>query len=364
MERIRKMPTEKEMLEKLLSGALIMAPLSLRPITNELPGDRNSRFDAYIEASWKGKKAKFAVECKSISTPKAFQQGTIYLKASPLPKGYWPLLYLPFLNADQLKTLEKVEISGIDMCGNGFVIVPDKFAVFRTGMKNLFSTSTPIKNIYRMSSSMAARIFLVIPSFDSVSTIQGKVNSYNILARPGAMSLSTVSKVLKVLEEDLIIERSSTIRLLQADKLLDKLCENYGPPKVTKRLRLRVPEQEKSVQSLVGEQAGELRLVVVATGKSSVSRYAVMQRDEPFSIYCPRSDLLVSRLNVGQSDRFPNLEIVETEDERVYFDAQRDAEFWWSSPIQVYLELMSGDKRDKETAVQVRSLLIAQSEKQ
>ena len=76
------------------------------------------------------------------------------------------------------------------------------------------------------------------------------------------------------------------------------------------------------------------------------------------SIYCPRLETLLDRLPGTQSDRFPNTELVETEDETVYFDAQQEGNLWWASPVQVYLELMAGDKRDRETAEQVRSLIL------
>ena len=49
---------------------------------------------------------------------------------------------------------------------------------------------------------------------------------------------------------------------------------------------------------------------------------------------------------------------METEDETVYFDAREERDFWWASPVQVYLELMAGDKRDQETAEQVKSLIL------
>ena len=57
------------------------------------------------------------------------------------------------------------------------------------------------------------------------------------------MSLSTVSKSLKTLEEDLIVERNDIIRLLQPDKLLEKLSENYAPPNIKERVRLKVQEE-------------------------------------------------------------------------------------------------------------------------
>jgi hypothetical protein len=77
------------------------------------------------------------------------------------------------------------------------------------------------------------------------------------------------------------------------------------------------------------------------------------------SAYCPRLDELLERLPGSRTDRFPNLELIETEDETAYFDAREVDGFWWSSPVQTYLELMAGDKRDQETAQQVRSLLLA-----
>ena len=73
------------------------------------------------------------------------------------------------------------------------------------------------------------------------------------------------------------------------------------------------------------------------------------------SVYCPRLEMLLERLSGSRSDRFPNLELLETEDETVYFDARQGGNFWWASPVQVYLELMAGDKRDRETAEPVKS---------
>jgi len=46
------------------------------------------------------------------------------------------------------------------------------------------------------------------------------------------------------------------------------------------------------------------------------------------------------------------------QDETVYFDARQEEDFRWASPVQVYLELMAGDKRDRDTAEQVKSFLL------
>ena len=361
MKRIRKIPTEREMIEQLRMGRVSLPPLSFRLLKGGPQAGGNLYFDALVEASWGESIAKFAVECKSLSTPKAFQDGLNLLKTSSVPEGCRPLLLVPFLNERKLQELEREKISGIDLCGNGVVVIPEMFAVFRSGEKNRFTSSAPIKNIYRKNSSMVGRVFLLRSGYETVQDICAEINRRNLLVKrwdKKAMSLSTVSKALKTLQEDLIISREDTIRLLQPDKLLQKLSENYAPPNIKERIRLKVPERIGTIEELLGKESQALGLPLAAAGMSSVSRYAVMQRGDLLSVYCPRLDILLERLSGSQSDRFPNLELIETEDETVYFDGREEENFWWASPVQVYLELMAGDKRDQETAEQVNSYII------
>jgi len=361
MVKIRKLTTQREIIEQLRRGKISLPPLSFRFLEVQPKADGNRRLDAFVEASWRDSTARFAVECKSISTPKAFQDGLNLMKSLSLPKGYRPMIIMPFLSEQQLQGLEREGISGIDLCGNGVVIVPGKFAVFRSGEKNLFSSSAPIKNIYRKNSSMVGRVFLARSVYDTVQEICSEINQRNMLVqrwdkRP--MSLSTVSKSLKNLDEDLIVERKGIIRLLQPDKLLEKLSANYVPPKIKELVRLKVPSESATIEELLLKQSQALNLPLVAAGTSSVAQFAVMQRGDLLSVYCPRLEMLLERLSGSQSDRFPNLELIETEDETVYFDARQEGKFWWASPVQVYLELMVGDKRDRETAEQVKSFLL------
>ena len=349
------------MLEQLRRGKVSLPPLSFRFLEYKPVRADNLRVDAFIEASWRKVKARFAVECKSLSTPKAFQAGLDRLKSLSLPRGCQPLLFMPFLNESQLEGLEREAISGIDLCGNGVVIVPGRFAIFRSGKPNRFSSSALIKNIYRRNSSMVGRVFLARSGFGGVQEICREINSRNRLVNlwgKKPMNLSTVSKSLQTLEQDLIIERGDGIRLLQPDQLLEKLAENYAPPKIKERVRLKVPEVEGAVEEMLGKKSRELKLPLAVTGLSSVARYAAMQRGDMLSVYCPFLEKLLEQLPGSRSDRFPNLELVETDDETVYFDIRADGYFGWASPVQVCLELMAGDKRDRETAEQVKSFIL------
>jgi hypothetical protein len=125
------------------------------------------------------------------------RNGLNFLKTSSFPSGSGPLLFLPFLSDRQLQELEREEISGIDLCGNGVVIVPYLFAVFRSGAKNRFPSSAPIKNIYRRKSSMVGRVFLIRSTYESVQEIFVEINRRNMFMRrwdSKPMSFSTVSK--------------------------------------------------------------------------------------------------------------------------------------------------------------------------
>jgi len=355
------MPTEKEMLDQLRQRKVQIPPLTFSFLDDHLHVGENKRIDAYIEAKWKRKSARFAVECKALSTPKFFQNSINFLKSLPLPQNYFPMLFMPFLSERQLKELEREGISGIDLCGNCVVVYPGTFSVFRSGGKNRFPSSALIKNIYRKNSSMVGRGFFVYSAFQTVQDIRATINQRNLLVKrwnKKPMSLSTVSKVLKTMVEDLIITRNETIRLLQPDKLLEKLRENYNPPVVKERIRLKIPENNTSILKLLSEQSQQLELPLIASGTSSVTRYTVMQRGDLLTVYCPKVEMLLERLPGSQSNRFPNLELLETEDEPVYFDARQEDGFWWASPLQVYMELMAGDKRDQETAEQLKALIL------
>jgi hypothetical protein len=356
------MPTESEMLDQLRQGRVQLPPLTFSFIDNQLDVGEGKRIDAYIEAKWQRKSARFAVECKALSTPKAFQTGINYLQSLPLPKNVFPLLFMPFLSEGQLKELERKKISGIDLCGNCVVVSPGTFSVFRSGGRNLFPSSALIKNIYRKNSSMVGRGFFIYSNFQTVQDIRATINQRNFLVNlwnKKPMSLSTVSKVLKTMVEDLIITRNETIRLLQPDKLLEKLLENYIPPVVKKRVRLKIPKTNEPILKLLFEKSQQLNLPLIASGTSSVTRYTVMQRGELLTVYCPKVEMLLERLPGSQSNQFPNLELLETQDEPVYFDARQEDGFWWASPLQVYLELKAGDKRDQETAEQLKALILS-----
>jgi len=208
---------------------------------------------------------------------------------------------------------------------------------------------------------VVARAFLAVPEFVSVSEALEAINR-----RGARVSLATVSKVCARLDEDLVIERKRDkarggvrLRLLQPDKLLDLLATNYAGPDVTGSLTGKTPLSPEELRNeLKRWQEANRR---ARGGDRGRVRHGIRRhgpRAGAAVLYC--SDLAGLRSFLGErlreTERFPNVTLLETRDDFVYFDARPGLV---ASPVQTYLELSAGDKRDRETAEQVRRAVLA-----
>jgi hypothetical protein len=351
----RKIPLELDMVQLLRQGQVQLPPLSFS--VESLREAQDKRIDAFVRLDWGSRRYRFVAECKRLWTPKAVSEATSQVRRYARPPEFYPLVVVPYLPDDRLAELLAEGVSGVDLCGNGVVVVPNELLVYRTGRPNRFRSEAAIKNVFRGESSLVGRSFLLVPDYGSVQDARREIEK-----RGGSVALSTVSKVCKSLESMLVIERvkgtrsaARRLRLLQPDKLLDLLAANYVAPVVTRdvpgKTRLK-PEAFRA--ALTG--AGNAR--VIQTGLGSVESYAVMAKEPTQYFYC--SDLDATLRTLGDAfeptERFAAVTLYETKDDTVYFDARPGLV---ASPVQVYLELMAGDKRTRETAEQVRRAILA-----
>jgi hypothetical protein len=90
----------------------------------------------------------------------------------------------------------------------------------------------------------------------------------------------------------------------------------------------------------------------------SESKYVLSASTDVTTFYVTSVDAVLEELPFRPGRRFANVEFVETDDPRVYFDARDTQGFPWASPLQIYLELSTGGKREREAAEQLRTDLI------
>jgi hypothetical protein len=346
------LPTEKDIVTRLRRGEVAFPPFAI-----EWEDPLSEAIDGVLCLKWQKNLIRFAAACKRVSNPKAVDAAAEQARTYARAAGLRPLVVFPFLDEAALTRLEEREVSGIDLCGNGLVIVPGEWYVRRTGSPNRFRAEGAIKNVYRGGSSVVARLFLAKPEFDSV---QGALAE--LVRRGGRVTLATVSKVCKRLEEDLIVERKrggvTSLRLIQPEKLIDRLAADFVAPVVTTRVAGKLQGIDGTAfRAQLREWAEKSNNQVAQNGASAIAAYAVMARSGPEEYYC--TDVAGAVRALGKwfqpTERFATVNLLETSNDEVYFDRRDDLT---ASPVQTFLELSAGDKRDQETAVQVRKVIL------
>jgi hypothetical protein len=352
------MESEREILEYARSGKLQFPPLHFDVVGESIPRDW-LRADLLLEGSWQDKKQLFVAEVKRYSSDKNVSDAADQATKNAQVIGGLPLVITPWFSREQLLELERRGVSGLDLCGNGIVIVPGEMLVLKTGQPNKFPASRLIRRVYEGTSSLVARVFLLQPYYERVSDIVDEIK-----ARRGSITISTVSKALKQLEQDMVVKRAGhQIKLLQAEKLLDRLAANHRKPAVQPPLRCKVTTPKKGpIEIILADAAERAKERVVLTGESSVNYYASLAVDPVVSFYCSnfeKLDLQKYGCQIDFSSRFPNVEIYKTDAEEVYFDARKIDRSWVSSPVQTYCELATSDKRGIEAAQDVARTIIS-----
>lgn len=343
---------------------------------------KRTRPDAELELEWQGKRRRFIVEYKASATPRqvdvALTQLRDYLReygttpdvdVQPATRDRFRMFLAPYLSPAILERLIREGVSGIDLSGNGVVIIPGEWFVMRTGNENRYPSSAPIKNIYRGRSSLVCRALLLRAEYPSVGAIVDALRDDK--GGNTGVTQATVSKVLKTLQEELLITRagegrSSSIRLTQPGELLDRLVRNYQQPKTSRILRgvpvRTIPGDEDDVSETtpMAIMAAAAERAGVRYAIDQVASYASFPGSEEVRIYVQSLAPIIDADAIREDDRFATVRLVETRDPTAYFDTRVVGGTSRVSPIQVYLELANGTKREREISDTVRARILSE----
>lgn len=315
--------------------------------------------DALLNIAWKSGAEKFVAEILGQATPKQIETKILRLEKftdsmdggrAARGKRLYPLVVAPYLNEKTLNRLAEAEISGIDLSGNGVVVIPDKLFVYRTGEKNKFLSSAPIKNVFRGTSSLVARVFFSKSEYENVGEILNEVTT-----RGGKITFPTVSKVLKTLEEELLVGKTATVRLLDAKKLLDLLIKNYRRPQIRRTLSVKCADLSPALEKML--ENAKKRNTPFAWDYPA--RYTVMPSDSSaMKIYTESINDLLKEVDFAETSRFPDIVLLETDEPTVYFDRRKEKDSYFLSPLETYLQLFSQGKREQEAAILMTDKLL------
>ena len=354
------MLSERRIIDMIRSGDLKFPPLKLNLRKMEVQA-KGWICDVLLDAKWEGQSFRFAAEVKRYSSDKSVADAILQSKRLANELSVLPMVITPWLSEEQLEKLQAELVSGIDLSGNGVVIVPGKLMIVKSGKPNAYPDTRAVKNVYEGTSSLVGRVFLVRPVFSSVNEIVEEIRS-----RSGSITQPTVSKALKQLEADVTVWRGKEgIKLLQADKLLERLMQNWKAPGRLDTISGKLSASGEEIVRVISSAATKAEAEIVMTGSCSVGAYATMAREDLFEFYCdvdPTKIIYALGKKVDLSSRFPNFRLIRTSDPLVYFDKRLEEQKLFASPVQCYLELMQGDKREKETGLQVKKFILKEVE--
>lgn len=343
--------SEASMLSRFQVGTVLLPPLVVKSCI-VLGG--NEKADARVELSLPGEPEgfRFVVESKARATPQTIQLAIAQAK-SATKAGEWPMIQVPYLSPERLEELERDGVSGVDLCGNGVVLVPRRLCVVRSGAPNRYRDSRPLINPYRGRSAMVARMLLQRPKWQSLSELAAAIQKAGVV-----LSLPQTSKAVQAMTDDLIVAKSAgVIALNEPLRLLDKLGSEWRKPLVRARQALRLPEGMDWADVL--SRSPLLKWAV--TGESSVTRYAMFSQGGPRRIAVSSLPLALALLG-GTSESVPNfadVELVETDEVGFFFGNETDEKrIRWASRLQTWLELQSGDARQQDAAKDLREQIL------
>ena len=340
-------PTSEQAIDAALNG-LGTPPFSVVASEFTLPVKGP---DATATLAWSGQTQRFVIVYNGTGTPKQIAAAeTEVLAYTALTPGTSPMLVAPFLPTEQIERLVAKGISAVDLSGNFGIVVPTRWLVMRTGNKNQYPSSAPIKNVFRGISSLVPRALITRRTFRSSTEIRQDIASVTSITAP------TISKVLTSLSEALLVAKNGSIRVLQPDKLLTELSANYEAIRSSRRVMAKLSMDDLTTVAAARSLAQPDLLYAV----DGADLYTVMPSSNPVKkIYTTSIATLTAGLQLETESRFPNVELIEWSAPAIYYDRRVVDGLFRTSPLQVYLELSTGGARDRSVAETLRETLIA-----
>ena len=358
--------TEREIIQYLQRAGEQFAPLRINRLEEQVNLPQGFQADAIIEFSIQdGPAFKALVEITPVPTPKnilekARQLADYMSKASKT--NMIPMVIAPYIGKRQGQILADKGISWMDISGNMLIRVSNQIYIERTGQRNRFPDTAPIKKIFQGTSSLVSRALLLKP--EGFSSLYEVVNFIN--ERNANITMSTVSKVLKSLEEELLINRNtSLISVPDRGKLLDRLTEsyiNYIKRKERKTYRFSVQQPhyaslKRNVQKSNYLACGFYATQIKGLGVTNEIMICVKNMDQAKKDF----DFLEPDAEFG------NVKLIENNDVEIWFNSV-DIELTIASIIKVtipiiddielYLEMMADTPRGPKIAKQLKQRIL------
>jgi len=361
--------TEKEVMEKFMELPGRYNPLRFSELKEGVVTIKGFQPDAITAISLEdGPSYAALIEFVPVANPKSIRLKcrmlVDYICELGQEKVGLSIVIAPFIGETQAEILKEQGVSWLDLSGNMMINVPGRIYIERTGNKNKFPDSAPIKKIFQGTSSLVIRALLLkTEGFSSQYEIVDFINSRN-----ASITTATVSRVLKSLEEELLINKTkSSISVINREKLLDKLTDGYtnsSKRKGVKKYKLSAKDVKKVFCALFergvdyaacGFYAAQIKGLAVTT-QATILIKNYEEAKKAFNL---------SNVKVEPDSEFGNLTLVETKDNCVWFNIKKVAPLIVAplitvtvDDIELYLEMLVDTPRGPRIAELLRKRIL------
>ena len=354
--------TEEQVIQSLTNMGERYAPLIINRLIEQVSLPEGYQVDAVIEFSIQnGPSFEAVVEIKTVATPQNILMGARQLaayNANDKEPNRVPLLVAPYIGAKQAKILEEEGISWLDLSGNMSILVSNRVYIERTGKPNRFPDTAPIKKIFQGTSSLVSRALLLQPEgFSSLYDIVNFINNRN-----AKITLSTVSKVLKSLEEDLLITKTKKlIYVTNAERLLERLAVSYVNSTIRKAGETyRFATDKPDAMFFAFNEMLSIDYVACGFYAAQIKGLAVTDKITIFvrSMESVKRAALLNQIQITPDSEFGNVSITESSDPGVWFNADIKLRSAIVDDIELYFEMIADAPRGPKIAEQLKRRIL------
>lgn len=358
--------TKQEIIEQIKKGTpfdglgdIHLVETRLEPVLTDLP-ERNIRPDVAIILDLAGISLTVYGEVKTQVSPKLISQiGTWLARAKALnSKGTYALV-CPFISPQSQRFCQENKIDFIDLSGNVLLRIPGKVLIERLGRPNVYKEPQRFRNPFGGASSRVPRVLLEFPNrVWTVTDIEKElIQESERQNREGAfkLSISSISKTIQSLEEELLIRRER-MQILVPDphqlllRWIEKYCERY---KFARRSAWtsRNPFGFDIESSVKGLNSQFPNLDPIVTGTAAANLIAPFTNIDQIDIFVQSNQADPSLRNLNKEQGVgPDFLFIYPYDRGVAMYARKISGLPVASNIQTYLDCYARGGRDRKQA--------------
>lgn len=369
--------TEREILQALRDNEPFKGLPNVR-VANlvEQPEGRKGRFDAKCDLQFGDTKVEVYVEVKSATTPKQVEQIAPWLsQMKSLKKDTAFALVCPALSPQSQKLCFDRNVDFVDLAGNVFINLPGKLLLQRVGMQpRKENAPSYYRNPFSGKSSRVLRVLLQKPKVWTLSEVTKELaGETQRVQYPGIsfeVSFSLASRVLRSLEEELLVMRrrtplypgeqqemllrGSSISVPEPKRLLAAWAQEYKDRyrwylrrsfKVSNPFGVNLESVQQNIRDKLKPQC------YAFTGAAAASKAAPFVDVDPIDLYISdEAGAENLRASVSGPSVGPDLRFIHAFDAGVFLYSYRRGDIPIVSDIQAYLDLFAQGGRDLKQA--------------